>query len=408
MKKGEYTLTLSLEILCSFVISIVILSPFKVLAATTGDTIYTIADALEQAQIKEGVNSGIWPFEAHFTGSISAGLAKAYQCTCNEVFKESAELGAESILHDPHAGYGDETYAMMLLSECSSDPANNSWRTIVENFFQNISNYNPGGTAGYINYFYEGTEPSTAVLYIAYNLVAAHYVDADDLPLWRESLIYYLSRVSDESSQFPVMALGIATWALSKTGKMDETPVGGGDGSAPYWDTITLEQLPELLASHQVPDGPYAGCFYWQFNPDPESINCGYIEDTLYSLLGLATAHKNGHGVFTKEIHAGRKVLLDNIGIGLDGTVYGHLWFGGARYYAYAGETLQVLGELILPGDMDLNDTVDLCDYAILADLWANPAEQCSLSKADLDKNGEVDFSDLAIFTANFMNGVDK
>jgi hypothetical protein len=50
--------------------------------------------------------------------------------------------------------------------------------------------------------------------------------------------------------------------------------------------------------------------------------------------------------------------LLD--GIGADGQVSEQLWQDGLSYYAYAGEMLEVLSEMVFPGDRDPDGNVDL------------------------------------------------
>ena len=90
------------------------------------------------------------------------------------------------------------------------------------------------GTGGYISQF-SSIEPSTAVFYIAHHVAAAYYVSAIDRLTWRPALINYLAKVDDTSSAFPVLALGMATWALASTGPLDNTLIDPSGAGAPYW-----------------------------------------------------------------------------------------------------------------------------------------------------------------------------
>ncbi|MBN2589579.1 MAG: hypothetical protein JXA96_06945 [Sedimentisphaerales bacterium] len=278
------------------------------------ESVENIADRLVSEQSKDIVNMGIWPNEGDFTGSIVAGMVDAYELTCDPTYKESAELGGNYILWSSFGSffYGDEAYALTRLSDISDDPNNNSWRDALIDFFYFVET-EPGGTQVYIDSFI-GSEPSAAVFYMACNVVAAYYVDANDKEIWRQGLIDWLSIIDDNTSWYPVVALGATTWALAKTTPLNETfidpnaqevlfwdkmidPNGFG---VPYWKDKKLMDLPNLLLSHQVPDGePYAGSFYWRFEYNADDPNSyahdltdpnGFTEDTIFPVMGLAAA----------------------------------------------------------------------------------------------------------------------
>jgi len=374
-----------------------------------GQAIESISDRLDVEQIKTGVLAGSWATEASFTGSIVAGMAGAYEKTCNSAYKDSAELGGAFILWSASGNfYGDEAFALTGLSQIANDPTNNVWRTAVSDYYHDVK-HSAGGTVGYISSF-GGTEPSTAVFYLAHYTVAAFYVGAEDRQIWREGLIDWLAEVDDDSSYFPVMALGVATWALAQTGPLDATLVDPSGTSKPYWNLVTLAELPGILASHQIGAGdPHAGTFYWRFDHGDGGsggIVSGYTEDTIFGTLGLAAASSVDPTLEMDEaIFTGRRVLLD--GIGPWGMVWERLSQEGLVSYAYAGEMLTVLAKLVIPGDLNLDGGVDLPDFSAFANNWRNsdcvPCSWCNCS--DLSHNGDVDFSDFKIIADNWLRG---
>jgi len=389
---------------------------FVVFAANTamalpiGQAVTAIGDRLEAEQIKEGINAGIWPGEALFTGSIAAGMVSAYEVTCDGAYKSSAELGGEYIIWSAQGNfYGDEAFCLTRLSDIATDPCDNAWRAAVSDFYSQVKQV--VGTEAYISQFV-GTESSTAVFYLANHVVAAYYVNAEDKEIWRQGLIDWLAQV-DNSSDFPVMAMGVATWSLSLTGPLDDTLIDPYGTGPPYWNLKKLSDLPEMLLSHQVPEGqPYAGSFYWRFDHSDGGLvqaDSGYTEDTIFGALGLiAAAQTNPDLDMDAAILAARQALLG--GVYGEGVVYNHLWLKGKIYYTYAGEMLQVLGALVFDGDINLNGSVDFIDFAIFANQWG--AAGCTAcdwcNGADIDHSGEVNLADLKILTENWLKGASE
>ncbi len=384
---------------------VVMLSQSPLMALSIGEAIETVANRLNAEQIKNGYSKGSWPGEPSLTGSIVAGMVSAYESKCKIDYQRSAQWGGDYILWAAQGSFfGDEIYTMTRLSQIASDPCDNPWRTAVANFYYNVQ-YGAGSTEGYISNF-NGTESSTAVFYMANLVVAAYYIDTEDKQIWRQGLIDMLSQV-DDSSYYPVMALGAATWALSLTGPLDETSIHSSGEGAPYWKLKKLADLPDLLLSHQVQDDqPGAGSFYWQFGHTDNSPN-GYTEDTIFATRGLIAAYwANPDPNLKSAILSARTALLD--GINSDGKVWERLSHEGSIFYTYAGEMLQVLGELIVPGDLNLDGSINYSDYAIFVDSWnaSDCNEYCCCYGADLDKNGKVDFVDVKIMADYWLNGV--
>jgi hypothetical protein len=210
----------------------------------------------------------------------------------------------------------------------------------------------------YLSHF-TSTEPSTTVFYLAYHVVAANYVKALYKGIWRNALINYLSKVDDDSADFPVMALGVATWALSTTGPLDDTLIDpssyvescrifpSGKGTA-YWSGKKLADLPAILLSHQVPSGElYTGSFYWRFDHGDGGLGIpvsGYTEDAIFATLGLISAYKANPALdLETAIHRAGQALLN--GVSNEGKVFEHLWLESQDYCTYGGEMLQALGE---------------------------------------------------------------
>jgi hypothetical protein len=304
----------------------------------------------------------IWPGEPNLEGSTAVGLLSAYEMTADAQYETAVEKAAVRIATDPRIrdlvgtipGYfGDDMY---LFTRIGSDPIH--WMAIDDGFYACVRGAMPSGTgtAEYITWFLVDAEPSVGVFYLAQHTMAAYAVDVRDKALWRAGLIVALSQV-DDTAWFPVMALGVGTWALAQTGPLDSTVIGSGDGPA-VWQGKRLQDLPGMLLSHQVPAGEeYAGSFYWRFDhTDGGQVGVasqGYSEDTIYGTMGLLAAKKCDPNVpadVNDAVLAARGILLG--GIGDDGSVTDHLVLGGAARFVYSGEMLQVLEMLATEEDL--------------------------------------------------------
>jgi len=322
----------------------VLFAPVSTTALPLDETVEAVADCLVDNQSSNGAWSGEWGY----TGSILAGLLQAYQVTEKASYIEAAELSVPFILESSGGNfYGDEAYALARLTEVTGDQI---YADIVRDFYNMLDTY------VYIK-GYDATFRSKSVFFIAYHSVAAHMVGANDAAIWREALISHLSLIEDDVSYFPVMTLGVATWGLARTGPMDDTridPFGLSDVS--YWEDLMLSDLPDLLATHQVPDGEYAGSFYVRFDhtaPGPGYEASGYTEDTIFGLLGLIAAdafkvtdgnETDGTGWdFDEEIQNAREVLTKSVH--QSGLVQDHIWLGSYLYYVFGGEMLQAFSE---------------------------------------------------------------
>lgn len=343
---------------CIICFSVVMVIQSRLFASPVDTAIKALANRLEAKQTKIGENKGTWHGETDFTGSITVGMVDACSCIGLSSYWECAELAGHYILGASGGNfYADEALALMRLSEFAQDPYDNVWRTAVSNFYSEIHS-SALGTLGYIS-FYSGLEPSIVVLCLAEHVVSAHKVGAEDVEIWRQSLLDWLPSI-DDSCYFPVLSLGAATWALAQTGPLDETLIDPLKTGTSYWSLRKLEDLPALLLSHQVPsEEPMAGSFYWRFdhhNVGSEIPACGYTEDAIFATLGLIAAYQANP---TQEnldlesaIGAARIALLK--GISPEGVVREHLSQEGLIYFVYAGEMLQVLSELNILGDNDL------------------------------------------------------
>jgi hypothetical protein len=322
----------------------------SVQAAPAGlDVANRVAAYLEHSQLKEGARMGMWPSEPSFAGPPTAGLTCAYQWIGDRVYLEAAERGGEYILWiGDSTGHllGDESYALAGLSELSENPEENRWRSTLTRFYNGLHSQGGITTAGYIDLLTQG-DPSHNVFYLAHHTVTAHYVDDADKEVWRTALIRCLASVDDRSS-YPVQALGVATWALARTGELGETVVDSAD-SGSCWSGVMLKDLPVLLLSHQIPDGePFAGSFYWHFDhadPEIDVVAGGWTEDAIFGTLGLVAAASGQQGEdaegLKKAVEAAYAALLE--ASDADGKVCGHVSGIGVSYYTYAGELLQTL-----------------------------------------------------------------
>jgi len=323
----------------------VLFAPVSTIALPLDETIEAVADCIIENQNSDGS----WSGEQGYTGTILAGLLQAYQVKEKASYLEAAELSVQFIFDSAGGNfYGDEAYALARLSEITGEQI---YADVVRDFYNMLDTY------AYIK-GYDAVSREKSTFFIAYHAVAAHMVSANDAAIWREECISHLSWVGDDLSYFPVMTMGLATWALVQTGPMDDTmidPFGLSDVS--YWEGVTLRDMPDLLASHQVPDGEYAGSFYVRFDhtaPGPGYEASGYTEDTTYGVLGLIAADALGQtdepGVddetgwnFDGEIQSAREVLAESVH--QSGLVQDHIWLGSQMYYLFGGEMLQAFTE---------------------------------------------------------------
>lgn len=313
-------------------------------ALTTSEGVTKAGDYLVSGQS----GNGAWAGAEAYTGSIVSGMVNAYQVTGTGSYRSTAENGGNYILDSTGYGtgsflgfYGDEAYGLTRLSEVSSNPGNNSWRSAVSNFYVSVQNQ---GTTNYINGLLSGySEFSQPLIYLSHHALAADYVGAADKGIWRQAVIDTLGQLTD-NDVFPVQGFGAAVWAFSQTGSgLDNTVVS----TTGVFANKQLDELPGILAGHQVGSGTYGGSFYWRFdhtnggNPiyHPE----GYTEDTVFGALGLMGANEDILFDYSNEIFDARGVLVS--GIFSDGAVYDHIWDPSFSNYAYVGETLQVIPE---------------------------------------------------------------
>ena len=323
----------------------VLFSPAASMAVSPDQMITAVADRLVASQKLVGM----WGDEEDYTGSIVAGLVRAYEETGDAVYITAAELGVIYIL-DAAGGnfFGDEAYALARLTEVTREPA---YANTVLEFYNGLDK------AAYISGFDE-TDRSNAVFYVAHHAVAAHMVGAADAGMWRTALIEYLSLIDDDLAYYPVMSLGVATWALAQTGPMDDTKIDPDreDYWVNYWGDLKLRDLPDILSIHQVISGVYAGSFYHRFDHTPAGSGVkasGYTEDTVFGLLGLivtdgAVAADGVVRDFGQEIQNARKALAD--GVSPNGIVYSHIWSHVPTTdmrYTHAGEVLEAMQTIV-------------------------------------------------------------
>ena len=238
-------------------------------------------EAIANRLVNEQAPDGSWPEETDYVGSIVTGMIRAYEVVGKDEYKVAAELGGDFILEISGGNfYGDEAYALVLLSEITGDTA---YADAVREFYLSIDTYS------YISAFQE-TDRSNAVFYIAHHVVAAHKVKAADAGIWRQALIDYLSLIADDVAYYPVMSLGVATWALAQTGPLDDTKLDPF-----YWGDVALSDLPDILLSHLVidPTKGITNSFYHRFDhtaADKDFEASGYTEDAVFAVLGLMAA----------------------------------------------------------------------------------------------------------------------
>jgi hypothetical protein len=372
------------------------------------EVVLTLADRLVADQTVAGPSKGVWLGEESQTGTIVAGLVEAYELTCDGRYAEAAAAGAEFFSNLAGGVYlGDEGYALTRLSVALADQAGDPWLAAAEAFYTNVKTQAAGSTAGYISRFDE-TELSGAIFYLAHHAIAARASAAADAEVWRRGLIEYLARVDDATAQFPVMSLGLATWALASTGTLDESIIDPSGEGATYWQGRKLSDLPRLLLDHQVgSDAPLAGSFYWRFDHGSGGVPghvSGYTEDLVFAVLALAAAGRAAPQPLTaRAIEAARHVLLDS----LRGTAVArqHVLDTSDSRYVYSGEVLQAVAQVVSRADLDLSGRTDNADFALWAKSWRGPGfgHGCVNSRCDFDRDGRVQHRDLMVMAREWL-----
>lgn len=318
------------------------------------DAVRVVTGRLVLEQLAGGPLEGAWPGEEEYTGTVVAGLADAVTVTSDEDARMAAVIGGNFILRRAGGNYyGDEAYALMCLSQMSEDSSSDVWRLVLEDFYENVSLRD---AQAYISQF-EQADASVAVFYLAHHTVAAFYVDAEDCELWRQALIDHLVRVEDDSAEAPVMALGMAVWALASTGTLADCPLDPDVEATSYWYARTLGDLPDLLLTHMIQEGELAGSFYWRFDHGTAAFGGppgGYTEELVSSALGLTAAiNPDDDPEVALTIRRVQDVLMANVS--LDGRVRQHLTLGGEAYYSEAAGVLRALASLAMWADPDLD-----------------------------------------------------
>jgi hypothetical protein len=375
-----------------------------------GDSIVRLADRLTAEQLRSGPLAGAWLGEEAYTGSIVTGLVRAYTLTCDNRYRQAAGMGEQFFIEAAEGNlYGDEAYALTLLDEILG-PVPGGRSAAAATFYANVRRKTPGGTRGYILQ-YSQAELSAAVFYLAYHTVAAHRVEDKDKNLWRQGLIASLSQVSDATAVFPVMSLGVATWALAQTGSLDHSLIDPSGKGALCWRQMRFCDLPDVLLSHQVgAEGPISGSFYWRFDHGDQGTGeavSGYTEDLVFACLGLVMAARACPDADVEAgINSAYRALLASLA-GKD-LVSEHLTLASDSSALYAGEVLQVLKALSLPADLDLTGKVDLRDFSRWAGNWQQSDGgsfcDCNFARSDLDCDGRVDWRDMACIAGGWMS----
>ena len=391
----------SLKILCyAFFVLMAVMSQ-----TAAGLTVEQAITASADYLVSEQLTDGSWLGESDYTGPIVSGLVRSYKITKTDSYLTAAELAGNFIIaYSGGIFLGDEAYALTQLSEISAD--HDYWLDNVKDYYQAVKN-TPDGTLDYISYWFGFSDPSTDVFYLAHHVLAAFYVEADDKEIWRDVLIQRLGAVEDGLSAFPVQSLSVAVWALTQSGPMDNTLINPSADSGSYWYQAALEDLPDMLAGHQVPEEETnPGSFYWRFDhtnggsPQPS----GYTEDTIFGTLGLIAATRSILAAnYESAIRNGQDALI--YGVASDGLIYEHIWNGGVFHYVYVGETLQTLP---LIGDLDRDDNVGVEDLADFCAHWLDG--DCGVydwcGGADIDHSGSVDFADFATLSNWWMKNL--
>ena len=340
------------------------------------------------------LGAGHWGEEG-FVGECTIGLCRAYELLVRPEYRQAAEKAGTYFLdqagYDGDQGrylatntlYAAEAYALSRLSRISNNPLDNFWRTALENFFEEVRqrSYSTSNFIDDIVMGYGSKYEGTALYDLSRFTAAAAYVGDQDLAVWRQGVIDLLGEI-DNNDDMPVTALGAAVWALALSGGLDSTVISG---SSTILNGKALNELPDLLASLQAPDGSFAWYFDGSFP--------GFTEPTVMGSLALRQV-----GGYESNIQAAIAVLAT--GVNPQGGAYfeiGKSESGSAFYYA--GETLEVLEPLAVVlfrrGFINRDDRVDLGDDIFMLNyIFAGGAAPGCMDAADVNDDGELDIAD--------------
>lgn len=377
-------------------------------AGGVGDAVTRAANRL----VSQQAANGYWAGEEDFTGSIVAGLAKAYTFSNNASYKTAAQKGGTHIMNVSAPDYnffGDEAYGLTSVSRIQTKPLINTYRSHVTDFYTSVQ-YSEEGTLNYINSQIVGTDPANAVFYLANHVAAASYVGTEDRDIWRSALVDALAKVNDQSAVYPVYSLGVAVWALAQSGPLDQMRVDITASPSSIWYQKSLADLPIMLRGQQVASGENAGSFYWRFDHTSGGVAgadvSGFTEDTVFGTMGLIAAKKADMDRynFNMAIINAQNALA--AGVGSDGKMYEHLALAGESYNTYAGEALQALtAPTDIPGDLNLDGKVNVGDLGILGAYYGTQSGAL-WSTSDINGDGMVDVGDLGILGSHYgMSG---
>lgn len=248
---------------------------------TLGEPVNAIASSVQSSQVAiAGDYYESWPGEEVFMGAIVNGMVSAFSMTADTAYSGTAWQGAASMHAFQEFGqwqdnnsFGDQVFAFARLEQLQTEDARfNIWGFVLDHFYDDVQAIGDpfntdilyGNKQYLINGLWQG-ETSSNVYYLANHTVAAFMADAEDRVIWREGLIRALALVSDDA-RFPVMALGAATWALTTTGPLDDTPMDTDAEEGSQWHGGGPCR-PASYFGHQIPEGGVdEGSFFWRFD----------------------------------------------------------------------------------------------------------------------------------------------
>jgi hypothetical protein len=343
-----------------------------------GDALGAVADDLVSNQVSSAAPfSTGWPGMENYNGAITLGMVSAYNIFGVGSYGYSAKAGAGWLYHDSivRTPLGDSVLAWDALGVSEYEYGIGVWSDVAASFFDNVQTFTPSEAAGYVASF--GGDAGSTVYYLANLTVAAYGVDAPQKDVWRQGLVQALNAVNDDSALFPVQAIGTATWALATTGPLDSTLINS-DPNAPIWGGVALSDLPDVLVSHQVPDGGYdAGSFFWRIDHTAGGLDVvaeGYTSDAIFATLGLFAAADSDPNIVPGLQGPIVEAIKAVIGaLGDDGIVYEHLSLGGEASYVYSAQMLLLADVTGVGLDVDLNYLSEVNTYEDLGIVIESP-----------------------------------
>ena len=333
--------------------------------------------------------------EPDVLANIATGLIKAYAETNEPNMLAALENVKTFLLNKTDDFEALDGYLAVELDKisggtaCSDYVTTNFFDTLAAGTYYDSETATTHDTASFVQSrrdLYSGTNANLAALNMAENLVGVVAIGADDTD-WLAALKAEINEI-DSNLDYDVLALAGAVFALA-TAQQDFDPNSGA-----YADANNINDLADSLVTYQLASGG--------FTRDSNSTEAGNesIQETAYAVLALNEVDRGNY--WTQIESAGDYLRNSQFATG-----------GWQAYEASTqGENNVITGQALWAivvgkaalGDLEPDGDVDFSDYALFAVNW-QWEDCCRCEGADLTGDFIVDIYDLIELTDNWLSG---